>query len=52
MSMEVWCIFNNFSNLDIFNNWALPYYVQVAFGLSSSYLLNVIFLLFSYLLHQ
>ena len=28
-------ILNNFSNLDIINHWALPYYAQAAIGLTA-----------------
>ena len=38
MSMETWYILNNFSNLDISDNWPSAYYTQAAFGMSCSYL--------------
>ena len=35
---------NNLLNVAVFDHWAPPYYVQVAFALSSSYLRTNLFI--------
>ena len=47
MSMEPPYILNNFSNLDIFDHWALSYYVQAAFGLTIAPIYSMYIFLFT-----